>query len=139
MPLINGLFYSTFGRYTPYQSAVIQRYRMREANKRAAANFEAFTNSLSAVATNQIQGLANIAAQRALDRINAEVKAKQAENRPSTEDIVISPPKRSVFSVSSSTTLGGGSKINLSSNTLTLSDGTIIELTTGLKKVNIVA
>lgn len=138
MPLINGRFYSAFGRYSPYQSAVVQRYRMREANKRAAAGFEAFSNSLSTVATNQIQGLANIAAQRALDRINAETKAKQAENRPSTEEIVISPPKRSVFSIDSSTTLDGGSKINLSSNTLTLSDGTIIDLTTGLKKVNVV-
>jgi len=136
--MINGRFYSSFGRYTPYQSAVIQRYRMREANQRAAAGFEAFTNKLSAVANNQIQGLANIAAQRALDRINAEARAKAVKQSASSEEIVISPPKHSIFSIDSKTTLDGGSKIDLGRNTLTLSDGTIVDLTTGLKKVNVV-
>jgi hypothetical protein len=136
--MINGRFYSSFGRYSAYASTVIQRYRMRAANETAAANVEAVTSKLNDAAINQAQGLANIAAQRALDRINAETKAKAKATSASTDDIVISAPKNSVFSIDSKTTLGGGSKIDLKSNTLTLPDGTVIDLKTGLKKVNVV-
>jgi len=139
MPMINGRFYSAFGHYSAYVSAVIQRYRMREANDRAAANVEALTSNLSDAVINQTQGLSDIAAQRALDRINAEAKAKAAKASASSSDTVIPSTKNSVFSVDTKTTLSGGAKIDLKSNTLTLPDGTIYDLTTGLKKVNLVA
>jgi len=138
MPIINRRFYSAFGHYSPYVSSIIQRYRMREANNRVVASLDAFTTGLSSAAINQVQGLANIAAQRALDRSNAETKAKQAENSQGNNDIVIDAPKNSVFSVDSSTTLSGGSQVNLDSNTLTLPDVAVIDLTTCLKKVDVV-
>jgi hypothetical protein len=138
MPIINGRFYSAFGHYSPYVSSIIQRYRMRQANDHAAASLEAFTTGLSNAAVNQIQGYANIAAQRALDRINAETEAKKAEQSPGIDDIVIDAPKSSVFNLDSSTTLSGGLQIDLDNNTLTLPDGTVIDLTTGLEKVDVV-
>jgi hypothetical protein len=138
MPMINGRFYSAFGHYSAYASTLIQRYRMRAANEKAAASVQAATAVLSDAAINQTQGLANIAAQRALDRINAEAKAKAAKQSASSSDTVVPPPKNSVFSVNGSTTLDGGSQINLDSNTLSLPDGTVIDLTTGTKKVDVV-
>ena len=142
MPFIGGRFYSNFGHYSPYQSMVIQRYRMREANDRVTSSFADFSSTFSDAAVSQAQGLSNIAAQRALDRIKAETQAKLAENSASNSsgsDTLVPPPKNSVFSTESSTTLDGGSQIDLKSNTLTLPDGTKIDLTTGLEKVDVTA
>jgi hypothetical protein len=141
MPMINGRFYSPFGHHSPYVAMLIQRYSMKAANDSAEASRNAFTSGFNNAVINQTQGLANIAAQRALDRINAETKAKAAATSTdsSNSDTVIPSPKNSVFSVTSSTTLDGGSQIDLNSNTLTLPDGTVVDLTTGTKKVDVVA
>jgi hypothetical protein len=80
MPMINGRFYSTFGRYSPYTSNLIHRYSMAAANDRAVAAANTLTGALSDSLTNLTQGMATIAGRRALDRIKAETAVKNAAN-----------------------------------------------------------
>ena len=73
-------------------------------------------------------------------RIQNEIKAKQekALAAATAEQNQITAPKQSSFSYGDSVTMAGGAKIDLSSNTITHTDGTIVDLKTGLK-VNVTA
>ncbi|HVX99255.1 MAG TPA: hypothetical protein VHA55_05635 [Pseudorhodoplanes sp.] len=140
MPLINGRFYSSWGRYSAYTALQIQRYRMAAARQQEEANISSLIGTINDVMTNSSQGLAQIAAQRAVDRINAETKAKteQASSDTGTaDDNIIPSTMNSTFSVTDSTRLDGGSQVDLNANTLTLPNGTVIDLDTGLKKIDV--
>jgi hypothetical protein len=138
-------------RISPYAQA--QQWTARQAAFRLDAEdvLSALSDKLSTAATDQISGLANLAAQAALDRINAAVKAKAAQAQSSSTDTTLSNfpsdpnpnsvnlPDGSTIQVDTSTYLAGGSKINLAAGTLTLPDGTVIDAKTGAKKVDVTA
>ncbi len=124
---------------TAYESMKAWRERHRAAQEKYEANL---TNAVSALQTAWVdQGLnvGEIAAKRAMTRMSEEAKIKQEKlaAAKASEASRIDPPKQSVYARNSSSTLDGGSRIDLSSNTLTLSDGTTIDLKTGLKKIDL--
>src|SRR5262245_45688486 len=128
--------------------------RRQAANEEFLANVSALSDAFSGAITSQSSGAANLAAQAAIDRLNAETKAKQAKAaaaasaspypslNPSIKNVnndQITLSDGTTIKLNSTNRLGGGSKLDLSANTLTLSNGTQIDLKTGLKKVNITA
>lgn len=135
--------YSSYRTMTAYEGITAwqaKRKVMRQdfEEKQSAAN-TAFLNAWSG----QIDGLNTIIAQIALDRITEEGKAKtakQAEDAKNVTEIDTSKAdiKDSMFSGSASGQLDSGTKIDLDAGTITLSDGTVIDSQTGLKKINIV-
>jgi hypothetical protein len=77
MPMINGRFYSMYGRYSPYVSMQIQRYHMAETRQQAESNASALGGALSTASQNLAQGLAILAAQAALKRIQSAASTAQ--------------------------------------------------------------
>jgi hypothetical protein len=76
MPMINGRFSAT-GNYSPYQSLQIERARMTAARQQAESDSAVLTSALGDVSVQLSQGLADLAAQQALARLNAAVSAQQ--------------------------------------------------------------
>lgn len=135
--------YSSYRTMTAYEGITAwqaKRKVMRQdfEEKQSAAN-NAFMNAWSG----QIDGMNTIIAQIALDRITEEGKAKaaakaEAAKLDTTIDSSKADIKDSIFSGSSSGQLDSGTKIDLDAGTITLSDGTVIDSKTGVKKINIV-
>jgi hypothetical protein len=71
----------------------------------------------------------------ALARIQAETAAKTRENEAKAESNSFSVWKNKA---PAKEVTAGDTKIDLKNNTLTLSDGTRIDIKTGVKKVNLV-
>jgi predicted NodU family carbamoyl transferase len=133
--------------WTRTMSAYESMVSWREKRKAFQEKYEAqMTQSVSALQTawNDVgYNLGEIAANRAMARIQEEAKAKQAKQAKAAalaaaEDNLISAPKQSSFSYNDTVTVTGGATINLSANTITHSDGTVIDLKTGLN-VNLTA
>jgi hypothetical protein len=126
----------------------------KAANQEFLDNMSAVSDAFSGAITTQFSGAANLAAQAAIDRLNAEVKAKQSKAAASAsaspypslgpsitnvnnDQITLSDGTK--IDLDSTNRLNGGSRIDLNASTLTLSNGTQIDLKAGLKKVNITA
>lgn len=130
--------------WTRTQSAYESMTAWREKRKAFQEKYEAqMSESVSALETawNDVgYNLGEIAANRALARIQEEAKAKQAKAAAAAaaERNLINPPKQSSFNYNDSVTMSGGATINLSANTITHTDGTVVDLKTGLK-VNVTA
>src|SRR5690348_8239331 len=60
--------------------------RMRAIDKQAEADASSLSDTLSGAMASQQDGLANLVAQEAVDRINAQVKAKQGTDQTSATD-----------------------------------------------------
>jgi hypothetical protein len=99
------------------------------------ANMQNYVSQLQTAWNDVGFNVGEIAANKALKRISDETKAKQDQAAAQTarDSIEIYQPTYSKFSVGASETFDGGTSINLASDTLTLSDGTRIDLKTGLK------
>jgi hypothetical protein len=114
----------------------------RGKRKTMREDFESRTGaaqaSFNTVWSNQSAGVADLGIKKALARIQAEIKAKAAEKAAASSVNELPKSRNSVFSVDSSATLDGGSKIDLKAGTLTLPNGTVVDLATGVKKLNIV-
>jgi hypothetical protein len=80
MPMINGRFYSLYGRYSPYVSAQIQRVHMGEIRQQAESDASTLGGVLGSASQNLVFGLGNLALQAAVKRIQASVKSS-AVNR----------------------------------------------------------
>ena len=116
-----------------------KRKAMREEfeSKQSAAR-DAFASAWST----QISDSGTIYGQIALKRIQAEIQEKLARNQELAQyetkvETSKADTKDSIFANSATGELDSGTKINLSSDTLTLSDGTVIDIKTGVKKVNL--
>jgi hypothetical protein len=134
--------YGSYRTMTAYESATAWAAKRKAARQKFEAEQSAVSSILLNVGDTQSQGLAEIVAQIALKRITEEGKVKAEKNAKLAEfDTEVDTGKAdnndSVFSDSTSATLEGGTKIDLGNNTLTLSDGTVIDIKTGVKKVNI--
>ena len=90
----------------------------------------------------------NLAAQAALTRTQAAANAKVKSVLGSSSSTSVSPiksgnsssltlPDGTAINEDPTMYLPGGSKLNLNAGTLTLSNGTVIDTTTGLKKVDL--
>jgi len=77
MPMINGRFYSAFGPYSPYVSLQIQRMHLAEIRQQAESDASILGGTLASASQNLAQGLAILAAQAALKRINAAASRAQ--------------------------------------------------------------
>lgn len=136
--------YSSYRTMTAHEAVKAWKEKRKvmrqEFEERQTAANNAFTNAWTA----KIDGLGTIAGQIALDRVIAEGKEKTAKAAELAKfDTEIDSHKAdiqdSIFSGSTSGTLDSGTKIDLNSGTITLSDGTVIDAKTGAKKVDIVA
>ncbi len=109
------------------------RKEMKAMRKQLQTTTEAITGSFAEANSNQVLGIGNIVAKVAAQRVENEAKVKAATSQrlaTSSWTVWDNKPLETKFDV-------GGSSIDLASNTLTLSDGTVIDLTTGLKKINL--
>lgn len=103
-----------------------------------SAALQDFIDTTSAVADafagaqqNQAQGLAALAIQAATDRVKADLNKKIDELTNSTSQLPVAAAPASIH-------LANGSVLNLAKNTFTLSDGSILDITTGMKVVGTV-
>lgn len=134
--------YGSYRTMTAYESATAWAAKRKAARQKFEAAQSEISNKLLSVGDAQSQGLAEIVAKIALKRITEEGKVQAEKNaalaKLSTEvDTSKADIQDSVFSSSGSATLDGGTKIDLDSDTLTLSNGTVIDIKTGLKKVKV--
>jgi hypothetical protein len=90
-------------------------------------------NGLSTAWTDNISGTANLAAQAASKRVQAETKAK-IDKMVGAAAADTSPPAKAA---KSKVLLDSGSQVDLNAGTITLSNGAIVDIKTGLKKVNV--
>lgn len=134
--------YGSYRTMTAYEATKAWAAKRKEAREKFEAQQTEITNRLLSVGSAQTEGMAEIVARIALDRITTEGKARAEKNAALAKfstavDTGKADVKDSVFSDSNSATLDGGTKIDLSSDTLTLSDGTVIDIKTGVKKVDV--
>jgi hypothetical protein len=105
------------------------REQMKVIRQELEAATEVATASLEEAKFNQASGAGELAAKRAVARFQDEVKARlEAEQRAALKNLSVwnnKPPATEVTA--------GASKIDLSGDRLTLSDGTQIDLKSGLK------
>ncbi len=130
--------YRQMSSWEATQAWTARRKAMRQDyESRASAASSAFTDAWSSQST----GSASLAAQASIDRMQAEAKQKAADaaNTPTydTGSNTLPSTINSTFSVTSSTRLDGGTQIDMNAGTMTMTDGTVYDLNTGLKKVSI--
>ncbi len=123
--------YGSYRTMTAWQSTTAWRARFKSMREDFESRVSDAGTSLGTAWSDQISGAGDLAAKKALARIQAATKAKLAAQQKSTP--IVDAPKSSAFSYNSQLTLGSGSNLNLDAGTLTLSDGTTIDLKTGLK------
>lgn len=124
---------------TARESIEAWRAKRKSIREDFEATQQAAVNALSGALSNNITAAGDLAAKAALKRVQTEINKKIEELRAAKDENIIPPSRNSVFSVTSQTTLDGGSRIDLDANTLTLPNGTVVDLTTGLKKVDVIA
>jgi hypothetical protein len=144
---------------TAWESLSGWRAKRKAYQEKYEANMENYTSQLQTAWNDAGYNVGEIAAKQALKRISDETKAKQEKlaAQTSKDSIEIYQPTYSSLSDGSETfdsgssidlasnklTLSNGKVIDLttgmqqSGNTLTLSDGTVIDLTTGMKKIDV--
>ena len=134
-----GILTSRFN-WKPRPSAWQSLQQQRERHKAMREEFEqsnaTASSMLNTMMSSQITNSGDIAAKRALARIQAEVAARMKEEQAEASAASVqiwknkAPPKQLTV---------GDMKIDLAGGTVTTSDGTLIDAKTGVKKVNLVA
>jgi len=118
-----------------YASMAAAREKRKAFQEKYEANMQNVVASLHTAWTDVGYNIGEIAANQALARIREEAKAKQEKALAAlaAEQNQINPPKQSSFSYNDSVTMSGGAIVNLSANTITHTNGTVVDLKTGLK------
>jgi bifunctional pyridoxal-dependent enzyme with beta-cystathionase and maltose regulon repressor activities len=121
-----------------WESMTAWRNKRKAFQQKYEANMENAVSALQTAWNDVGYNAGEIAAKRAVKRISDETKAKQEALAKQLADDNNQPyqPTYSAFA-DGSETFDGGTAINLNNNTLTLSDGTTIDLKTGLKKIDV--
>ena len=116
----------------------------QQALRRSEEFQSAVSDAFATAATDQAQGMVNIAAQVALQRTQAAAKAKAesvlnapVDPTPPSRSSSLTLPDGSTIHVDPTIYLPGGSKLNLDTGTLTLPNGTAVDTATGTRKVNL--
>jgi DNA-binding protein H-NS len=136
--------YSSARQMTSYESVTAWRDKRKVMRQEFEARQQAANDAFTSAWNNQADGLNTIYGQMALDRINAEAKAKSAKAaddaaNATTIDTSKADIQDSPFSTDGTAELDSGTEIDLTGGTITLSDGTVLDLQTGMKKVDITA
>jgi hypothetical protein len=123
-----------------YESMSAWREKRKAFQEKYEVNMQNAVASLQTAWTDVGYNIGEIAANKALTRIQQEAKAKQekADAAAAAEANRVEAPKLSAFSYNDTVTVSGGAQINLAANTITHSDGTVVDLKTGIK-VNVTA
>jgi hypothetical protein len=118
-----------------YQSMVSWREKRKAFQEKYEAHMADAVSALQTAWNDVGYNIGEIAANRAVKRIQEEAKARQEKLQAqlAAENTRPYQPTYSTITETGTAELSGGAKINLDSNTLTMSDGTVIDLTTGLK------
>ena len=118
-----------------YQSMTAWREKRKAFQEKYEASMQNAVASLQTAWTDVGYNLGEIAANRAMARIQQEAKAKQEKALATlaAEQNQVNPPKQSSFSYNDSVTISGGAVINLSANTITHTNGTVVDMKTGTK------
>lgn len=124
---------------TAWESISGWRAKRKAFQAKYEANMENYTSQLQTAWNDVGYNVGEIAAKRAIKRMSDEAAAKQETLSRQLADDNNQPyqPTYSKLSDGGSETFDGGTSINMGSNTLTLSNGTTIDLTTGLKKIDV--
>jgi Skp family chaperone for outer membrane proteins len=122
-----------------YESMTAWRQKRKAFQEKYEAKMQDAVSALQTAWTDVGYNIGEIAANRAVKRIQDEGKAKQEKLQAQLADQNNQPyrPTYSKITETGSAELEGGSKVDLNSNTLTLSNGTVIDLTTGLRRVDV--
>jgi hypothetical protein len=126
--------------WNPRPSAWKEMQMRAQRNKQYRAENEgvrsATSSMLVSLSTDQSTRAGDIAAKRALARIQAETAAKVAENQKAAE---LDASREVVWKNKPATTsvTAGNARINLEAGTVTMSNGTTINVKTGLPAGNI--
>ncbi len=119
--------------------------RQKYYNTRALSNTAALSDELGGTLTAQTENQTTVMTQIALARIQQETAAKQAKAKKQADALTV--PTTSYEKIMKKydsahravTQNFGGMDINYSNKLLTLSDGTVIDLETGRKKITVSA
>ena len=119
-----------------YESMSVWRAKRKAQQEKFEANMADAVSALETAQNDVSYNVGEIAAKRALKRISDETKAKQEESARQAANNNNQPYKPALSRLTETGTaeLDGGSKVDLNSNKLTLSNGTVIDLTTGLQQ-----
>jgi hypothetical protein len=133
--------YTAYRQMTPWEATKAWSAKRKVMRQEFESRQSEATSALTDAMANNASGAGELAAKMAVARIEKETKAKQADAARAAEsaanDTTRADLYESKFSDSSSAKLDSGTSIDLSSNTLTLSNGTVIDIKTGVKKVNV--
>lgn len=121
---------------TAWESMSAWRSKRKAFQQKYEANMQNAVSQLQTAWTDVGYNVGEIAAKRAVKRIQDEAKAKQEKLQAELADADNQPyqPTYSRLTESGSAELDGGSRIDLNSNKLTLSNGTVIDMTTGMEQ-----
>jgi sRNA-binding protein len=106
----------------------VWREQMKAMRQQIEATTEDAINSLGTATANRIQGAGDLAAKAAIKRIRNEAKAKAEASQKAANKFSVWKNRTPATSVKA-----GDATVDLSGDTLTLSNGTQIDLKTGLK------
>ena len=137
-------------RVSFYQQNQLWTAKQQQPRQDTQDTMSALSDSFANASAGQVSGMAGVTLQTALDRVQAAYKAKQAAAAAADDAPDLSTPayassswdnSASTVELSDGTVvrgnatqyLSGGAKLNVSSGTLILSDGSVINTKTGLK------
>jgi hypothetical protein len=133
--------YTSYRQMTPWESTQAWSAKHKSMRQEFEQRQSMATSAFSDAWNSQSSGSAGFAAKAAGIRIQAEARQKAADAAKmatyDSGDNKIPATKNSTFSVVASTRLDGGTQINIDSGTMTMKDGSVYDLKTGLKKVNV--
>jgi len=145
MAAIQSRKFGWFRTASAYESATAWSAKRKSMRQDFEAKQSDANNRLVNAWAGDIDGKGTLVGQIALARVIAEGKAKSAARAESDKlateiDSSKADIQDSIFSGdSASGQLDSGTKIDLDSGTITLSNGTVIDAKTGAKKIDIVA
>jgi hypothetical protein len=124
---------------TAYESMTAWRAKRKAFQEKFEANMQNAVAALQTAWTDVGYNIGETAANQAIKRMQDEAKAKQEKLRAQLADQNNQPyqPTYSRITEVGIAELEGGTSINLNNNTMTLSNGTVIDLTTGARKVDV--
>ena len=124
---------------TAYESMTAWRVKRKAFQEKYEANMQNAVAALQTAWTDVGYNIGETAANQAIKRMQDEAKGKQEKLRAQLADQNNQPyqPTYSKITEVGIAELEGGTSINLNNNTMTLSNGTVIDLTTGARKVDV--
>jgi hypothetical protein len=147
MSIFSTLHFNWLPQRSMYADAQVWAQRQRVVRQQTD-DLAAVSDIVASVAVDKSQGMMDLAARAALGRTQAAARAKvqsvlnpaadtSSSSKKASSSAALILPDGTTVKADPTQYLPGGSKLNLAAGTLTLSNGTVIDTTTGLKKINL--